>query len=154
MNVKWQIKITLWLTTKDNLIITKSRSVEHCQYAFHLRREQVCINPYHYNKVTINWYPSLTFTIAKIMNSIKLTKNVSRWTPLPYLLCWCQSPATQYRSPTPMGASTLPMGRTWKNSDVSPTSTLTPQVSLSSSNWSNCILWSQATKRPRVTSCL
>jgi len=27
------------------------KSVEHCQYAFHLRREQVCINPYHYNKV-------------------------------------------------------------------------------------------------------
>jgi len=25
--------------------------VEHCQYAFHLRREQVCVNPYHYNKV-------------------------------------------------------------------------------------------------------
>ena len=154
MNVKWQIKITLWLTTKNNLTITKSRSVEHCQYAFHLRREQVCINPYHYNKVTINWYPSLTFTIAKIMNSIELTK-MYRWTPLPYLLCWCQSPATQYRSPTPMGASTLPMGRTWKNSDVSPTSTLTPQVRLIPSNWSNCILWSvQATKRPRVTSCL
>ena len=28
------------------------RSVDHCQFAFHLRREQVCINPYHYNKVS------------------------------------------------------------------------------------------------------
>jgi len=27
------------------------KSVDHCHYAFHLRREQVCINPYHYNKV-------------------------------------------------------------------------------------------------------
>lgn len=27
------------------------KSVEHCHFAFHLRREQVCVNPYHYNKV-------------------------------------------------------------------------------------------------------
>lgn len=27
------------------------KAVDHCQYAFHLRREQVCVNPYHYNKV-------------------------------------------------------------------------------------------------------
>ena len=26
------------------------KSVDHCQYAFHLRREQVCVNPYHYNR--------------------------------------------------------------------------------------------------------
>ena len=25
--------------------------VEHCTYAFHLRREEVCVNPYHYSKV-------------------------------------------------------------------------------------------------------
>jgi len=27
------------------------KSVDHCQYSFHLRREQVCVNPYHYNRV-------------------------------------------------------------------------------------------------------
>jgi len=27
------------------------KSVDHCHYSFHLRREQVCVNPYHYNKV-------------------------------------------------------------------------------------------------------
>jgi len=27
------------------------KPVEHCQYAFHLRREEVCVNPYHYTKV-------------------------------------------------------------------------------------------------------
>ena len=26
------------------------KSVDHCQYSFHLRREQVCVNPYHYNR--------------------------------------------------------------------------------------------------------
>ncbi len=27
------------------------KPVEHCTFAFHLRREEVCINPYHYTKV-------------------------------------------------------------------------------------------------------
>ena len=27
------------------------KPVEHCHYAFHLRREEVCVNPYHYTKV-------------------------------------------------------------------------------------------------------
>lgn len=27
------------------------KPVEHCTYAFHLRREEVCVNPYHYSKV-------------------------------------------------------------------------------------------------------
>jgi hypothetical protein len=27
------------------------KAVEHCGYAFHLRREEVCVNPYHYTKV-------------------------------------------------------------------------------------------------------
>jgi hypothetical protein len=27
------------------------KPVEHCTYAFHLRREEVCVNPYHYTKV-------------------------------------------------------------------------------------------------------
>lgn len=27
------------------------KAVDHCKYAFHLRREQVCVNPYHYNRV-------------------------------------------------------------------------------------------------------
>eukprot|EP00096_Caligus_rogercresseyi_P016718 TRINITY_DN955_c1_g1_i3.p1 TRINITY_DN955_c1_g1~~TRINITY_DN955_c1_g1_i3.p1 ORF type:complete len:517 (-),score=170.52 TRINITY_DN955_c1_g1_i3:1025-2575(-) len=27
------------------------KPVEHCLYAFHLRREEVCVNPYHYSKV-------------------------------------------------------------------------------------------------------
>lgn len=27
------------------------KPVEHCSYAFHLRREEVCVNPYHYTKV-------------------------------------------------------------------------------------------------------
>ncbi|XP_023332987.1 mothers against decapentaplegic homolog 3 [Eurytemora carolleeae] len=27
------------------------KPVDHCTYAFHLRREQVCVNPYHYNRV-------------------------------------------------------------------------------------------------------
>ena len=26
-------------------------SVDHCTFAFHLRREEVCVNPYHYTKV-------------------------------------------------------------------------------------------------------
>jgi len=59
-----------------------------------------------------------------------------RWTPLPYLQCLCpRLRAHQYRAPT-----TFPpqMGKTLKNSDVLLMSTLTPQ----------------ATKRPRVTSCL
>ncbi|TRY64290.1 hypothetical protein TCAL_10252 [Tigriopus californicus] len=27
------------------------KPVEHCNFAFHLRREEVCVNPYHYTKV-------------------------------------------------------------------------------------------------------
>jgi len=27
------------------------KPVENCEYAFHLRREEVCVNPYHYNRV-------------------------------------------------------------------------------------------------------
>jgi hypothetical protein len=27
------------------------KPVDHCTYAFHLRREEVCVNPYHYSKV-------------------------------------------------------------------------------------------------------
>ncbi|KAG4074598.1 hypothetical protein HA402_004469 [Bradysia odoriphaga] len=27
------------------------KSLEHCEYAFHLRRDEVCINPYHYTKI-------------------------------------------------------------------------------------------------------
>lgn len=27
------------------------KAVEHCGYAFHLRREEVCVNPYHYTKI-------------------------------------------------------------------------------------------------------
>ena len=27
------------------------KPVDHCSYAFHLRREEVCVNPYHYCKV-------------------------------------------------------------------------------------------------------
>ena len=27
------------------------KPVEHCCFAFHLRREEVCVNPYHYTKV-------------------------------------------------------------------------------------------------------
>jgi len=27
------------------------KPVEHCEFAFHLRREEVCVNPYHYTKV-------------------------------------------------------------------------------------------------------
>jgi len=27
------------------------KPVEHCAFAFHLRREEVCVNPYHYTKV-------------------------------------------------------------------------------------------------------
>ena len=33
------------------------KSVDHCQYAFHLRREQVCVNPYHYNRW--NWLTTI-----------------------------------------------------------------------------------------------
>ena len=29
------------------------KQVEHCIYAFQLRREEVCVNPYHYTKVII-----------------------------------------------------------------------------------------------------
>lgn len=27
------------------------KAVDHCTYAFHLRREEVCVNPYHYTKI-------------------------------------------------------------------------------------------------------
>jgi len=27
------------------------KAVEHCSFAFHLRREEVCVNPYHYTKI-------------------------------------------------------------------------------------------------------
>merc|ERR1719193_2546717 len=29
------------------------KPVEHCHYSFHLRREQVCVNPYHYNRIEV-----------------------------------------------------------------------------------------------------
>ena len=27
------------------------RAIEQCEYAFHLKRDEVCVNPYHYNRV-------------------------------------------------------------------------------------------------------
>lgn len=27
------------------------KPVEHCEYAYHLKKDEVCINPYHYTKV-------------------------------------------------------------------------------------------------------
>ena len=27
------------------------KAVDNCHYAFHLRREEVCVNPYHYTKI-------------------------------------------------------------------------------------------------------
>jgi len=35
------------------------KPVDHCQYAFHLRREQVCVNPYHYNRVDTPTLPPI-----------------------------------------------------------------------------------------------
>lgn len=27
------------------------RALDHCQYAFNLKKEEVCVNPYHYTKI-------------------------------------------------------------------------------------------------------
>ena len=29
------------------------RAVEPCEYAFHLKKEEVCVNPYHYSRVEV-----------------------------------------------------------------------------------------------------
>ena len=53
------------------------KSVDHCQYAFHLRREQVCVNPYHYNRLG---------AVKRNMKVDLLTlDNDSGWTPPLYL---------------------------------------------------------------------
>jgi len=54
------------------------KSVDHCQYAFHLRREQVCVNPYHYNRVDTPTLPPVM--VPKSVTSIMSGPGT---TPLP-----------------------------------------------------------------------
>jgi len=30
------------------------KPLDHCEYAFHLRKEEICINPYHYKKIELS----------------------------------------------------------------------------------------------------
>ncbi|XP_053951741.1 mothers against decapentaplegic homolog 3 isoform X1 [Anastrepha obliqua] len=30
------------------------KALEHCEYAFHLRKDEICINPYHYKKIELS----------------------------------------------------------------------------------------------------
>jgi len=60
------------------------KSVDHCQYAFHLRREQVCVNPYHYNRVDTPSLPPVM--VPKSQTSINLGTGglqATSGTPLP-----------------------------------------------------------------------
>ncbi|XP_040582322.1 mothers against decapentaplegic homolog 3 [Lepeophtheirus salmonis] len=41
------------------------KPVEHCLYAFHLRREEVCVNPYHYTKVDPPSLPAVYVPVNK-----------------------------------------------------------------------------------------
>lgn len=47
------------------------KPVEHCQYSFHLRREQVCVNPYHYNRVETPTLPPVM--VPKVPREIPST---------------------------------------------------------------------------------
>ena len=53
------------------------KSVEHCHFAFHLRLEQVCVNPYHYNKVDT---PSLPPPLPEVKSLYKLTRCLTNLT--------------------------------------------------------------------------
>ena len=35
------------------------RATENCQYAFHLKRDEVCVNPYHYSRIEAPELPAI-----------------------------------------------------------------------------------------------
>lgn len=46
------------------------RALDHCQYAFNLKKEEVCVNPYHYTKIEApgEWREARVGTLGVIMN--------------------------------------------------------------------------------------
>lgn len=40
------------------------RAIEACEYAFHLKKDEVCINPYHYQRVETPGEKNVTMNIS------------------------------------------------------------------------------------------
>ncbi|MPC50230.1 Mothers against decapentaplegic 2 [Portunus trituberculatus] len=67
------------------------RALEHCQYAFNLKKEEVCVNPYHYTKIEAPGefvYSNLVFECRKGPSNVFCDKGVCRCHTLVNVWCY------------------------------------------------------------------
>jgi len=92
------------------------KAVEHCGYAFHLRREEVCVNPYHYTKIDQPTLPPVLVP-TNIRNNSEIPLEPLELPPLDEL-----SSVIPDNSSFPMTETPPPGYMTDENEPVSPSS--------------------------------